>query len=53
MTNHVPNINHGVRFPILVLVLSIRKPTMFVAIPSAICPESKAKEAKPGPISTV
>jgi len=53
ITNTVPNINQGVLLPILVLVLSIKNPTRFVAIPSVICPESKAKEANPGPHSTV
>ena len=53
ITRRVPNKNHGVRLPILVLVLSIKNPTRFVEIPSAIWPERRDRAASPGPNSTV
>lgn len=53
MTSKVPNKNQGVLFPIRVLVLSIRYPTMLVASPSAAWPERSAREASSGPNSTV
>jgi len=40
ITRTVPNIYHGVLFPILVFVLSLRNPTIGVVKPSAIYPES-------------
>jgi hypothetical protein len=41
----VPTIYHGALDPILVLHLSLAKPTIGVVIPSAIYPESMAKPA--------
>ena len=40
ITMIVPAMNHGILFPHGVLILSLRKPTMGVVIPSANCPES-------------
>ena len=41
----VPAIYHGALLPILVLHLSLNKPTIGVVIPSATWPESIAKPA--------
>jgi hypothetical protein len=44
-TMTVPAMYHGALLPILVLHLSLEKPTIGVVIPSAIYPESIAKPA--------
>lgn len=44
-TNSVPKMYHGMFLPNLVLVLSIKKPIMLVATPSAICPDRMASVA--------
>jgi len=45
ITMKVPKIYHGALLPILVFVLSLRKPTTGVVKPSAIYPESITKAA--------
>jgi hypothetical protein len=40
ITRIVPKMYHGVRFPILVSVLSLKNPTVGVVSASAICPDS-------------
>ena len=48
ITNKVPKIYHGILYPHLVLILSLRTPTSGVVIPSITYPDSVAAAVTSG-----